>query len=234
MARAYCVLGMHRSGTSALTGSLQQAGLDLGPHSTWNRFNQRGNRENPEINDLHDDLLASNGGVWYDPPEGPLEWSPRHWEWAKRILSEYPDDRAWGFKDPKTLTALEGWQELIGEMTYVGVYRHPVSVARSLYSRNKLPLEHGLSLWRHYNKLLLQVHDRHRFPLLSFDWDEQTFHDKLESVLPELGLSPLPEGERFFTPELRHHEAHRPDDEEEVTLPEEVAEMYRELQSRSL
>jgi len=231
----YCVLGMHRSGTSVLTGSLQQVGLCLGPHSTWNRFNQRGNRENPRINDLHDDLLASNGGIWYDPPKGELVWSQRHWDWAGDILSEYPDDRPWGFKDPKTLTALTGWQELIGGMTYIGVYRHPLSVARSLEFRNKLSIEHGLSLWLHYNELLVQALDRYRFPLLSFDWDEETFHTKLESVLPDLGLpGRLPEGERFFTPELRHHKAHRPDSGEDIPLPTKVAEMYRELQVRSL
>ena len=34
--RVVCILGMHRSGTSCLTGSLQQAGLFLGDCHTWN------------------------------------------------------------------------------------------------------------------------------------------------------------------------------------------------------
>ena len=51
------VLGMHRSGTSALIGSLQAAGLHLGKHNTWNAHNLKGNRENNDIVQLHEELL---------------------------------------------------------------------------------------------------------------------------------------------------------------------------------
>ncbi len=220
------VLGMHRSGTSCLTGSLQLAGLDLGPHSTWNRFNQRGNRENPRVNDLHDALLEANGGCWYEPP-ARIRWQREHFETAMDILSEYPEDRRWGFKDPKILIGMDGWRALIGEMTHVGIYRHPVLVARSLHQRNKLTMEHGFNLWWHYNYLLLREYQRSPFPMLSFDWDEKKFHDRLNRILPEIGLNPLGEEDRFFTDELRHHED--PNDNEAPALPEKVAELYAEL-----
>ena len=58
---------MHRSGTSCLTGSLEAAGLYLGNIQTWNPFNLKGNRENQEIVDLHDLILADNGGSWDSP-----------------------------------------------------------------------------------------------------------------------------------------------------------------------
>lgn len=224
--RTIAVLGMHRSGTSCLTGSLQLAGLDLGPHSTWNRFNQRGNRENHRVNDLHDALLEANGGCWYDPP-GQIRWQLEHFETALDILSEYPDDRRWGFKDPKILVAIDGWRALIGEMTHIGIYRHPVLVARSLHHRNKLSMAHGFGLWLHYNRLLLREYQRSPFPMLSFDWDEDTFHQRLNAVLPELGLQPLGEEDRFFTDELRHHED--PDDAEAPELPAEVDELYQQF-----
>ena len=64
-----CVLGMHRSGTSCLTGSLQEAGLYLGDCHTWNPHNLKGNRENQEIVDINDRVLADNGGAWDAPPE---------------------------------------------------------------------------------------------------------------------------------------------------------------------
>lgn len=226
-----CVLGAHRSGTSCLTGSLQQAGLYLGPHQTWNPFNQRGNRENLDIDYLHQDLLAYNGGSWHQPPKGPVTWAPHHVERAREIIAEYPTDRTWGFKDPNTLVFLEGWRELLGEMTYIGIYRHPATAIRSLTARSGwMPTRQACDIWIHYNELLLAVLRSHRFPLLSFDWQEDTFHDKLDSVLPELGLSRLPEGERFFAPELRHHED--PESVQlDIELPPRATEIYDELRS---
>ena len=58
--RVIAILGMHRSGTSCLTGSLQEAGLELGEHHTWNPYNRKGNRENQDFVDLHDAILAAN------------------------------------------------------------------------------------------------------------------------------------------------------------------------------
>ena len=40
------ILGMHRSGTSCLAGSLQEAGIYLGDVVTSAAHNQKGNREN--------------------------------------------------------------------------------------------------------------------------------------------------------------------------------------------
>src|SRR6266540_944941 len=62
------VLGMHRSGTSAVAGTLEEHGVELGPVSKRNRFNPRGNREIRELNRLHDRILDRSGGSWWDPP----------------------------------------------------------------------------------------------------------------------------------------------------------------------
>ena len=62
-ARLIAVLGMHRSGTSYLAGSLQEAGLILGDCHTWNKHNEKGNRENQKFVDLHDAILEANVGV---------------------------------------------------------------------------------------------------------------------------------------------------------------------------
>ena len=39
-----CVVGMHRSGTSCLTGIMQRMGIELGEVFTENEFNKKGNR----------------------------------------------------------------------------------------------------------------------------------------------------------------------------------------------
>ena len=76
--RVIAVLGMHRSGTSALVGSLQQRGLFLGRHSTRNTYNLRGNRENPDVVQLNEDILEHSGGSWHAPPaDGGVGAGPR-------------------------------------------------------------------------------------------------------------------------------------------------------------
>jgi len=72
------VLGMHRSGTSYLTGILEEAGLWLGEVTRVSTFNAKGNRESPPLMRLNDAVLAANGGSWHCPPEGAVTWSLEH------------------------------------------------------------------------------------------------------------------------------------------------------------
>ena len=61
------ILGMHRSGTSAVAGMLADHGLEFGQVRQRNRFNRRGNREIPELNELHEAILERSGGTWWRP-----------------------------------------------------------------------------------------------------------------------------------------------------------------------
>ena len=47
--KTIAILGMHRSGTSCLTGCLQQMGLNLGKVSDFNEYNLKGNKEDDKI-----------------------------------------------------------------------------------------------------------------------------------------------------------------------------------------
>ena len=75
--RTICVLGMHRSGTSCLAGTLEQAGVFLGEVATQNPFNLKGNRENGTIRGLNGGVLADNGAEWNRPPATPPVWSDK-------------------------------------------------------------------------------------------------------------------------------------------------------------
>lgn len=66
--RVVAILGMHRSGTSLLAGTLQECGLDLGAVSTAAAANEKGNRESWLLMALHEDLLRQAGGAWDRPP----------------------------------------------------------------------------------------------------------------------------------------------------------------------
>jgi hypothetical protein len=221
--RVVAVLGMHRSGTSALTGSLQKQGLFLGRVSTQNVHNPKGNREATEVRVLNEDVLRASGGSW-DRPPAAVAWEPQHEERARGILAHHAAHEVWGFKDPRTLLTLGGWRELVPDLERVGVFRHPGDVARSLERRNAMPADDAVALWRAYNQVLLQEHRRKAFPLLCFDEEPAAVREKLLAIGRTLRLEGGPGEERFFAPELRGAEPH-------ATLPAAARELYDELRT---
>ena len=61
--RSLVILGMHRSGTSALAGLVQLLGVNLGEDllPAMPEVNEKGFFEHQEILDIHEDLLKSLG-----------------------------------------------------------------------------------------------------------------------------------------------------------------------------
>ncbi len=222
-ARIICILGMHRSGTSCLTGSLQEAGLQLGDCHTWNPFNRKGNRENQAFVDLHDEIMAANGGSWDHPPKR-VAWSPEQEARALDLLHSHQHLPLMGFKDPRTLLLLEGWRRIAPTLELVGIFRHPAAVAASLENRNGMHHRQALRLWYEYNRRLLQAWRERPFPLLCFDHPQEDFQRQLQRAIALLGLR-QPTGELlFYDDELKTHD-HRPG----ARLPLRVALLYRRL-----
>src|SRR3546814_7822837 len=73
--QALIVLGMHRSGTSALAGVLAKLGAQT-PKTlmTLQRDNPRGFFESAALAKLHDQLLRSAGSCWHDWSKFDLGW----------------------------------------------------------------------------------------------------------------------------------------------------------------
>ncbi|MFA5940169.1 MAG: hypothetical protein WC809_12500 [Sinimarinibacterium sp.] len=218
------ILGMHRSGTSCLAGSLEEAGLFLGDVNTQAPFNKRGNRENRAIMDLHDDVLGANGGSWDRAPEGPVVWSDAQKARLDALIAGFPRDRVWGFKEPRSLLVLDHWIEVLPRLRFVGTFRHPAAVAASLAHRNQFEPARSYALWLAYNRRLIAYQRRSGFPLISFDWPHERYLGALQSLARSLGLTPPSGGFRFFTTELRSNSA--PVD---AALPDEVREVYETL-----
>ncbi|QFU74761.1 sulfotransferase family protein [Halioglobus maricola] len=217
-----CVLGMHRSGTSCLTGSMQVAGLELGDHSTWNPHNLKGNRENQHIVDINDAVLEANGAAWDSPAESVI-WPEAQLDAARALFREYAQFDKFGFKDPRTLLTIGGWQSLFPQMQYIGIFRHPMVVAQSLHNRSELPLETGLSLWLQYNRRLLREYRKQPFPILCFDEPQDIFQEKLRKALNALGLTA---GEdTFYEQQLKSAQGG-----EGTPLPWNIRRLYRKLQ----
>jgi hypothetical protein len=229
------ILGMHRSGTSCLAGTLEEAGVHLGEVFRWNPHNLKGNRENKEIMDLHDSILSHNGGSWSDPPRAQvLSWTPEHEAKRDAIIADYRrfawwrfNNAYWGFKDPRTLLVLEGWLAALPKITAVGIFRNPTSVVRSLQRRDsRLTDELGLDLWLRYNRKLLQYQDQLGFPLVCFDESEEVLREKFIWIIRDLGI-PKTHLE-FFDPGLRSPERHP------LALGEEAGGVHEELRARAI
>ncbi|MEE4185929.1 MAG: sulfotransferase family protein, partial [Gammaproteobacteria bacterium] len=198
---------MHRSGTSCLTGIMQQLGVELGEVYTENLHNRRGNRENSRIVMLNDALLNSNGGAW-NRPTVVSHWNAEQAAERDAIVRTLRGRASphWGFKDPRTLFTLPFWLQAIDKPLFIGTYRHPLRVALSLQSRDGSTLAAGWELWLQYNQRLLDLANAHRFPLTDFDQDDATYLDDVLGKLVGLGLDParVTQARQFFAPELRN------------------------------
>jgi len=219
------VLGMHRSGTSCLTGMLEDAGVFLGKVSKQNPYNKKGNQENLDIMRLNDAVLAGNGAAWDRPPEGEASWSAEQRDTLQAILAQYAGHSPWAFKDPRTMFTLSGWREALPGLRFIGTFRHPGAVAQSLYRRGKLAPEQGFGLWLRYNQRLLQYHAEDRFDLLCFDLAPEPYMQAATRAFARLGLDASHTSFAFFEEQLRNTGI----DPIFASPPAEVMRMYEQL-----
>ena len=229
-----CVLGMHRSGTSSLTGSLQQAGVYLGDVITDAPHNEKGNRENLTIRALNDDVLACSEGSWCSLPR-TLAWRPEHETRRDAIIEAFANTSGrWGFKDPRTLLTLPFWLAAETSFALVGTFRHPIAVTRSLRARSpELSFEQALDLWETYNRILLGLVESQPLPLINFDLDETAYREQLHRLLRRLDLDSDSVYARapFFDSRLRHQEVDKRLCDE--ALPPQVRTVFDRLRACS-
>lgn len=224
--RCIVVVGMHRSGTSALTGVLQQAGVYLGDVNNASQDNVKGNKESKQLMDFHDDILERNGGAWNRPTK-PLKWSPIHYHFRDLYLKNLSGRAVYGFKDPRTILVLGDWLNGIPDAEVIGIFRHPYLVAQSLLVRNNMPVSEGLGLWIHYNRdLFWHMQHQQKIRLIEFSLDSKQFEKDLEVLLKNLGLSDA--SNDFFDRELRSAEL---PDYSDVKESKSALALYTKLQS---
>jgi len=220
---AVCVLGMHRSGTSALAGLLQRLGVDLGRNLMKpGDDNPKGFFEHYEIVGCHISLLDALGSYYDDILPLPTGWERRqevahHRDHLRRlILQEFAARPLWGFKDPRVCRLLPMWFPLFEQLgaapQFILMVRDPDEIASSLAARGGhsynqtllMTLEHMLSAERH-------TRGRQRVVLgydqLLDNWRPQI--DRIASALhihwpnpPESIAAGVPE---FLDAGLRHH-----------------------------
>ncbi len=158
---AIVVLGMHRSGTSALAGCLNLLGVPLGaPLLPAGYDNQRGYFEHEEVVRIHDELLGSFGASALDLRRLPADWvshaaartaQERLRELLHRDFSGKP---LWAVKDPRLCILAPLWEPVLRDMDveprYVLMLRSPWEVAQSLSVRDGLGIWESLDNWSDY------------------------------------------------------------------------------------
>lgn len=156
---AYLVLGMHRSGTSALANVLALAGANL-PREVMpaDAHNARGYFEPWRIAVFNDRRLAAAGTAWDDPfaalappPADEADWR----EEARRLFrAQFGRRRRPLLKDPRVSVLGDLWRPVLeGEGLALRVFipvRHPLAVAGSLAARDRFPARKSVMVWMAY------------------------------------------------------------------------------------
>lgn len=225
--RGLAILGMHRSGTSMLAGTLRASGVYFG-EVLDQKFarNPTGLQEAPAILFMQEDLLQKNGGAWHSPPEA-LTWERLHLAVRDLFIESRREHALWGFKDPRTLITLDGWFEACPDMLCMGIFRHPSEVAMSIHRRNEFELDRCFEIWRAYNERLLRLTEERTCPLMEFVAEGDHMLAAIERCMSVLGLQLSDEARTVFDTGHRHYE--RPD----IAVPENCQQLYDALLERA-
>ncbi|MDX1722555.1 MAG: glycoside hydrolase family 99-like domain-containing protein [Pseudomonas sp.] len=225
--RIVVVLGMHRSGTSAITRGLQVLSLDLGNKliSGLPGNNEKGFWEDAEINAFNEALLKKLDSAWHrlakldDQALLRPEFSLERKAAATLLQGKLPDNAVFAFKDPRTSILLPFWQNIFTQLglspSYLITIRNPLDVAESLHKRDGFAQVKGLMLWAKYVVGALRETQQQQRVFVTYDAMLEAPAEQLARIADALELPP-PEAapqalreftEEFLTPALRHNVA---------------------------
>jgi len=214
------ILGMHRSGTSALAGLLKLSGVELGrkllPPAP---DNPKGFFENEEITSFNEFvLLPALNSSWDDV--SPLNFNAfKNLEKFKSqameiIENNFSKSRICAIKDPRLCILFPFWESVLKNLRYrikvIIPVRHPTEVALSLEKRNKFLIEKGLLLWtkyllyseyfsRKYKRVFVKYEDLIRQPCEIIEY----IQSKLKIKFPE-NCKQIKDIRDFIEPSLKH------------------------------
>ena len=238
---AVLILGMHRSGTSAITRVLNLLGAELGsrlmPAASNN--NESGFWENQTAVDINESLLAELGRNWHDIREMPAGWL--HSEAALRargairrlIDSDFVDAPLWALKDPRLCRLAPLWLDVLSEyrvdVRIVLALRAPVEVAASLRARDNWSEETSHLMWIQHMREAELASRGYRRSVVTFDEVMADWSATVQRLATELSLSwpvapsaAADDVQAFINPSARHHRSARTVTAEEPSWPEQL------------
>ncbi|HXW23547.1 MAG TPA: sulfotransferase family protein [Xanthobacteraceae bacterium] len=244
---AILVLGMHRSGTSAVSGVLNALGAAV-PKKTLmgaDQTNQSGYFESFALAVAHDEMLASAGSHWHDWREFDPQWArsdvaEQHRRKIKAILvEEFDDEPLILVKDPRICRFIPLMLSVLTELNFSPVailpIRNPLEVAHSLRRRNGFGLPKSILLWlRHV--LDAEFHSR-PLPRCFLPYEEllNDWRHYVDRAAATIGVAwpgqfDRSDGiDRFLTAGLRHERASFDDMSDHPAVSPVACETYRIL-----
>jgi hypothetical protein len=215
-----CVLGMHRSGTSLTAGLLDALGVFMGREESLTEKrpdNPNGFWELSDVWRANDQIFATLGGAWHEPPVLASGWEcqpilgPILDRARALIAEEFGGKTLWGWKDPRTCLTLPFWERLVSPTHYVLCMRNPIDVWRSLEERDGFAFDKAVGLWLAYVISALEsTASKNRLII----WYEDLLAEpdrEIDRLSEFLGLpasaSRADSIDRALQPSLRHHHA---------------------------
>jgi len=246
---ALVILGMYRSGTSAIARVLNLCGallpkrvlpakLSLNPKGFW---------ESEAVTELDARLLHHLGGDWNRvdfelPRVGPLV--DEFLADAREVLAtEYEDAPFILIKDPRLCVLAPLWHRALTEAgyrpLYVVVVRHPLEVARSIQTQGGMPVSEGLALWLTYMRRVEAFVDASGARAVHLPYAQllDDWRGSVQSIArcldAPLAIEPCAdEVDRFLEADMRKHQA--TDTELDAHLGGEPGEAIRAMYRRLL
>lgn len=216
------VLGMHRSGTSAVSGALASSGVFFGEEllGAEEGVNSKGFWEHRTLVDINEQLLAEAYQRWFYPGAAkeieklllkgvPGEIEERARGFAKELLSL---GETCAIKDPRLCLTAPFWKGIFSQLganiKALHVLRSPKEVCESLFRRDSILTSHASALW------LDHVYCAEHFcqkvqsgKLVYADFLEAPYIE-MGSIATNLSLDIAPDGDKlsdWVDNSLRHH-----------------------------
>lgn len=157
---AVLVVGYYRSGTSALSGALTEAGVYFKSDADANEHNPKGFFESTDLIRFDMALFDTLGIAWSDIAHLPAGWHDRadmsiQTRRLKQLIEgQFEGKSIVGLKHPHICKFLPLYLRAVGELGYnvhiLHTHRDPFAIATSQLKKNGLSRTHALLLWASY------------------------------------------------------------------------------------
>ena len=246
--QAILITGMHRSGTSAITRSVNFLGPYIGQDTNFVTpldDNPTGYWERNDILELNELIFENYRKTWDCATPFPENWhrsqeiEPIKSKLISIFKKQFLDHEIWAVKDPRISILLPLWKDVLNEMgvkfSVIIALRNPIDVSASLEKRNGFPINKTFGIWFNYNIHAIKLCRGIPYTLVHYDKLIDSWESTIKTMAFDVGL-PWPADtesvkknmDSFIHPDLRHSNS-GVGRLMEINAPKPVIELYEIL-----
>lgn len=242
------ILGMHRSGTSAVARVLNMMGAYLAPEQQImppTSDNPKGYWERLDVMQLNDRILQAGNSDWqnvlhFDAQRISASNKKAFRHEINKLVCALDANRPWMLKDPRLCITFPLWREHLELPICIHVYRNPLQVARSLHKRDGIPITAALAMWETH--VITALNNSRGLPNIRLI-ESAFMHNPLDAVqylktkleangVDGLRIPKLPELTAFIDINLLHHTDN--DTALDTVLNKQQLALWQEIQKDNL